>query len=473
MPTADVTGGVSARRWQAFAVCLAAGFMTLLDVSIVNVALPSIESALHASSSQVQWIVAGYTLAFGLVLVPAGRLGDLHGRRVMFLVGLGVFVLTSALCGAALSGTWLVIGRVLQGVAAGMLNPQVIAMIQELFSGAERARAFGMYGACVGISTAVGPLLGGVLIEVFGAEQGWRAVFLVNVPVGLVTLGLAWRLLPRVRPHGAERWLDLPGLLLLGGTVLVFMLPFVAGQGASSLRWLLVLLSIVGAVAFWRWGRRYERSGRRPVFTAGLLGTATYSRGAVFALLYFGGFTSIFLLSTLYLQSGLGLTALQCGLVLTPFALAGAVSAWLSGRWVSRFGRRLVIVGVLAMLAGVVAADVIAVVADGATAAWWIGGVLAISGFGNGIVIAPNQALTLADVPVSEAGVAAGALQTGQRIGTAVGLAASTSVFFATVASTGGDFSHALALGLRVVIGVLLVALVVAVVDQWRRWRTS
>src|SRR5699024_31746 len=294
----------------------------------------------------------------------------------------------------------------------------------------ERARAFGMYGACVGISTAVGPLLGGVLIEVFGAEQGWRAVFLVNVPVGLVTLGLAWRLLPRVRPHGAERWLDLPGLLLLGGTVLVFMLPFVAGQGASSLRWLLVLLSIVGAVVFWRWERRYARSGRRPVFTAGLLGTATYSRGAVFALLYFGGFTSIFLLSTLYLQSGLGLTALQCGLVLTPFALAGAVSAWLSGRWVSRFGRCMVIIGVLAIVARVAVAPVSAVVAGGG-------------------------------------------LQTGQRLGTAVGLAASTSVFFATVASTGGDFSHALALGLRVVIGVLLVALVVAVVDQWRRWRTS
>src|SRR5699024_513651 len=182
-----------------------------------------------------------------------------------------------------------------------------------------------------------------------GGRGGVRGVVLVNVPVGLVTLGLAWRLLPRVRPHGAERWLDLPGLVLLGGTVLVFMLPFVAGQGASSLRWLLVLLSIVGAVVFWRWERRYERSGRRPVFTAGLLGTATYSRGAVFALLYFGGFTSIFLLSTLYLQSGLGLTALQCGLVLTPFALAGAVSAWLSGRWVSRFGRRLVIIGVLAM----------------------------------------------------------------------------------------------------------------------------
>lgn len=464
---------MSARRWQAFAVCLAAGFMTLLDVSIVNVALPSIESALHASSSQVQWIVAGYTLAFGLVLVPAGRLGDLHGRRVMFLVGLATFVVTSALCGAALSGTWLVIGRVLQGIAAGMLNPQVIAMIQELFSGPERARAFGLYGACVGISTAVGPLLGGVLIEVFGADQGWRAVFLVNVPVGLVTIVLAWRLLPRVRPHGMERWLDLPGLLLLGGTVLVFMLPFVAGKDASPARWLLLLLSVVGAAAFWRWERRYERGGRRPVFTAGLIGTATYSRGAVFALLYFGGFTSIFLLSTLYLQSGLGLTALQCGLVLTPFALAGALSAWLSGRWVSRFGRRLVILGVLAMLSGVIAADVIAMVADGATAAWWIGGVLAVSGFGNGIVIAPNQALTLADVPVSEAGVAAGALQTGQRIGTAVGLAASTSVFFAGLAATRGDYSHALVTGLRVVIGVLVVALAVAIVDQWRRWRAG
>lgn len=473
MPTGDVTEGVSARRWQAFAVCLAAGFMTLLDVSIVNVALPSIESALSATSSQVQWIVAGYTLTFGLVLVPAGRLGDLHGRRVMFLAGLAMFVVTSALCGAALSGTWLVIGRVLQGVAAGMLNPQVIAMIQELFSGSERARAFGMYGACVGISTAVGPLLGGVLIEVFGATQGWRAVFWVNVPVGLVTLILAWRLLPRTRPEATQRWLDLPGLMLLGATVLVFMLPFVAGEDASALRWLLLLAGAAGAVAFWRWERRYERAGRKPVFTAGLIGTATYSRGALFALLYFGGFTSIFLLATLYLQSGLGLTALQCGIVLTPFAVAGAVSAWFGGRWVSRFGRRLVIVGVLAMLAGVIAADVIAVVSDGAAAAWWIGGVLAVSGFGNGIVIAPNQALTLNDVPVSDAGVAAGAMQTGQRIGTAVGLAASTSVFFAGLASTDGDYSHALAMGLRVVIGVLLMALVIAVVDQWRRWRAD
>ncbi|UFU05999.1 MFS transporter [Ruania halotolerans] len=463
----------SPQRWSAFAVCLAAGFLTLLDVSIVNVALPSIETALSADPAEIQWIVAGYTLAFGLVLVPAGRLGDLFGRRRMFLIGVALFALTSALCGAAPTAELLALGRVLQGVAAGTLNPQVLALIQELFTGAERGRAFGMFGATVGISTAIGPLLGGALIAVFGAEEGWRAVFWVNVPVGVVVLMLGWRLLPRVPKVTSRVGIDVAGLLLLGTCVLAFMLPFLEaseGGGAAQSPWWLLGVSVVAGAAFLWWERRYESRGGQPVITRDLLRTPSYTRGALIAMLYFSGFTGIFLLATLYLQSGLELAPWQAGLVLTPFALAGAVSSWLSGRWVARFGRRLVVLGIAAMLIGVIIADVLVSVVDGQAAAWWLAGVLMISGFGNGIVISPNQALTLADVPVPRAGVAGGALQTGQRVGTSVGVAASASMFFATLA-TSGDYGEAMSVGLRVVVGVLTVALVVAVVDERRRQR--
>ncbi|UFU02640.1 MFS transporter [Ruania suaedae] len=461
----------SRRRWSAFAVCLAAGFLTLLDVSIVNVALPSIEGALEADPAEVQWIVAGYTLAFGLVLVPAGRLGDLFGRRRMFLIGVTLFALTSALCGAAPSAELLAVGRVLQGVAAGTLNPQVIALIQELFRGPERGRAFGMFGATVGISTAIGPLLGGALIALFGAEQGWRAVFWVNVPVGVVVLVLAWRLLPRVEPTDRRVGIDVVGLGLLGVTVLAFMLPFLEsseGGGPAEAPWWLLAVSLAAGAAFLWWERRYERAGGHPVITRALLRTPSYTRGATIGMLYFGGFTGIFLLATLYLQSGLELAAWQAGLVLTPFALAGAVSSWLGGRWVARAGRRLVTGGITLMIAGVIAADVLVVLIDGPQVAWWLAGVLMVSGFGNGIVISPNQALALADVPVDQAGVAGGALQTGQRVGTSVGVAASGSLFFITLAAS-GDYGEAMSVGLRVVIGVLLLALVVAVVDGRRR----
>ncbi|CAM3349653.1 MFS transporter [Occultella aeris] len=461
------------RPWQAFAVCLTAGFMTLLDVSIVNVALPSIEGALSASPSHLQWIVAGYTLAFGLVLVPAGRLGDMFGRRVMFLIGLTLFVLTSALCGLVVSAPMLAVGRLLQGAAAGLLNPQVIAMIQELFRGPDRGRAFGWFGATVGFSTAVGPLLGGALIAAFGPEQGWRAVFLVNVPVGLVALVLAWRLLPRVRPArdgGTKVSLDAPGLVLLGIAVVSFLFPFVqVSEGSiTDAPWWLLVVAALALVTFRWWERRLEARGGQPVITTDLLHTPSYIRGATLGMAYFGGFTGIFLVSTLYLQNGLGLEPWQAGLVLTPFALAGSLSAWLGGRWVNRYGRRLVVVGIVLMLIGVAATDVLVSLFDGASIVWWIAAVLIISGFGNGIVISPNQALTLADVPVHHAGVAAGALQTGQRVGTSVGVAATAAVFFSTLAAS-GDYDHAMSLSLRVVLVIVAVALVIAVVDERRR----
>ena len=183
-------------RRQALAVCLVAAFMSGLDVSIVNVALPSIKEGLNASEAGLQWTVSGYALTFGLLLVPAGRLGDARSRRTVFIWGAGLFTLASAACGLAHSMPMLIASRLVQGLAAGVLNPQVSGLIQQMFRGAERGRAFGALGATIGVSTAAGPLIGGALVTAFGSDHGWRWVFLVNVPIGLIMLPLAHRLLP-------------------------------------------------------------------------------------------------------------------------------------------------------------------------------------------------------------------------------------------------------------------------------------
>jgi MFS family permease len=216
-------------------VALTAGFMNLLDVSIVAPALPSLREGLGASPAAVQWIVSGYALAFGLALVPAGRLGDAYGRRRLFLVGLTAFVTFSAAAGAAPSIGLLVAARLAQGVAAGTLAPQSSALIQQLFRGAERGRAFGLFAAAIGISTATGPVLGGLVLALAGGPDGWRWIFFVNVPVGVVALVLAARLLPR----GATRrrgHIDLAGVGLLGAGVLSLMLPLVDAEAGGALQ---------------------------------------------------------------------------------------------------------------------------------------------------------------------------------------------------------------------------------------------
>src|SRR4051795_9388933 len=218
MTTSVLDGGADSRRWRAVTVVLAGAFMVLLDVSIVNVALPSIEREFGVSAGTAQWVVSGYALTFGLALVPAGRLGDTIGRRRMFLIALSAFVLTSALTGAAQSTGWLIAARLLQGVAGGMLIPQNIGLIQEMFRGEERPRAFGALGSVVGLSTATGPVVGGLILALAGSHDGWRWVFYVNVPIGLVALVLAARLVPaRSDPAVGRIHLDLVGSLLLGG----------------------------------------------------------------------------------------------------------------------------------------------------------------------------------------------------------------------------------------------------------------
>ncbi|WP_086821005.1 MFS transporter [Allokutzneria sp. NRRL B-24872] len=456
------------RRWKALAVSLSAGFMGLLDVSIVNVALPSMQSGLGASAGAVQWVVSGYALAFGLTLVAGGRLGDALGRRTMFLVSLGGFVLTSALAGMATDTTTLIVARLLQGACAGLLNPQNSGLIQDLFRGPERGRAFGLLGACIGVSTAVGPVLGGVIIALFGAEHGWRWVFYVNLPIGLVALAFAVRLLPadRRRPARVRDEIDVVGALLLGLAVLCVLFPLVQfeNDGLARFWWLFPLAVVLGWV-FVRWERHTVHKGRSPLLDTRLFTeTPGYSSGAAIGAAYFCGFTGVFVVLSMFFQTGQGYTALESGLVVTPFALASALAAGLAGRAVARFGRRMTILGLCLVAGGFTVAGVLALTAPETWLGAWVALPLAVAGLGGGMVISPNTTMTLENVRGEMAGVAGAVLQTGQRIGTAIGAALLVAAFHVVAAEAGGRAGLAVALACAV--ALVLVALGLAVRER-------
>lgn len=462
------------RRWKALAVCLMAGFITLLDVSIVNVALPSIRQGMGASASDIQWVVAGYALAFGLLLVPAGRLGDAHGRRLLFMTGLALFALASALCGAAQSPTWLVLARLFQGLAGGVISPQVSALVQQLFRGAERARAFGFFGAVVGLSTAVGPVLGGVIIELFGSAHGWRWIFFVNLPICLIALVLAARLLPAPGHRGkpCARDLDPAGVVLLGTGVTLLLLPLVQGrQWHGPGKWLTAGAALALLTAFVYWERHHAHRAQ-PLVDMNLFRLRSYAYGSLLMLTYFAGFTSIFFVYTLFLQAGLGYSALAAGLATAPFALGSAFSASVSGGLVSRYGRTLVVFALAAVALGLGLVIVAVSAVPGHLAGWAVAAPLLLAGLGGGVVIAPNQTLTLAAVPPVQGGSAGGVLQTGQRIGSATGIAAAGSVFFSRLAASGEDWDTAFRFSVGVSLAFVLAALLVALADLRTRRRT-
>lgn len=452
----------AARRWRVLGICLIAGFMTLLDVSIVNVALPSMQQGLDASPAALSWIVSGYALTFGLVLVPSGRLGDDYGRSRMFLLAVVAFTLASALAGFAQSATWLVLARLLQGMAGGVLNPQVLGLIQQLFRGAERGKAFGLFGAVVGISTAVGPLVGGLIIELAGSEHGWRWVFFVNVPIGALAVLVGLRVLPRDRPTRQRQNLDVVGVLLLAGGLLCLLLPLVQQGGGGALQWLMLVAPVLLALFVW-WEHRFRLRGGSPLVDLRLLAIRSFSFGASLGMLYFAGFTSIFFVLALFFQRGVGYSALQAGLSLTPFALGSSVSSAVGGRLVHRFGRRLVVLGLIAALLGLLITDRVLAGEISPNMGLATALPLLLAGLGSGFVISPNQTVTLSEVDTAMGSTAGGVQQTGQRIGSAVGIAAASGLFFSTL-STGG-FQTAISTGLLVSVSFVTAALVLAVVE--------
>jgi MFS family permease len=466
-------------KGRAFAVSIAVAVLTILDLSKVNVGLPSIERALHTGPTELQIIVAGYALAFGLALVPGGRLGDLYSRKTMFLTGLVVFTVFSLVCALAPNAVVLLVARFLQGIGAGLQMPQVIGLVQQLYQGEARARRLGVYGAAVGFGTAFGPTIGGALIALGGEQQGWRLIFWMNVPLGVLLLVLAAWMLPGRTGDRDRQSLDPVGVGLLGVTVVAFMLPFVltTGQrGDNPVRWLALPIGAVLLVAFVLWERRYGARGRTPAVDVALFRRASYRNGLLVAAAWFAAGPATFLLNTLYLQEGLGLAPLFAGMVTIPFALASAVSSLLAGRYVSRFGRALVVAGLVVAAVGFVLSLAAAVLTPPALTPWLMAAALLVAGAGGGSVVSPNQTLTLSEVPVAEGGVAGSMAQVGQRVGTAAGVAGASAVFFSVLNAdpAGGrlpDYHAAVLGGGGVAVLLLVAALGFALADLVRRRR--
>ncbi len=470
--TDESTAQPDPRRWRILGVTLLVGFMALLDVTVVNVAIPSMQAGLQTDTPTIQWVVSGYALAFGLTLVAGGRLGDVYGRRTLMMVGLTGFILGSAASGLASSVELVIVARLVQGASAGLLTPQSSGLIQQLFSGRERGIAFGYFGTTVGVASAIGPILGGGLIALFGEVDGWRYIFGINVPIGLVAMIFIWRLVPgrigALSGTKAQRHIDVVGAVLLGATVFALLLPVVESEdGAGPILWLLLAVPVL-AVAFVQWERREEARGVAPLLDLGLLrGTPGYTSGVLIGTLYFTGFTGVLLVISIFLQTGAGFTPLQAGLVVTPFAVGTAVMSPIAGRLVSHLGRKITVIAIGVMMSGLVV--VLLALPDSVAEFRWpmVALPLLLAGLGGGAVISPNQALSLSDVPPRMGGAAGAALQTGQRIGSALGAAIMVTAYEVGL-GRGGDPVAGVTTSLVCSLAILLIALSAAVWD-WRR----
>ena len=471
-------------KWRAFWVCVVVAAITILDLSKVNVALPSIENALGASSTQLQLIVSGYVLTFGLILVPAGRLGDQRSRKTLFLIGLTLFTLASVACAVAPTAELLLAARLLQGVAAGIQMPQVIGLIQQLFRGPERGRAFGLFGAMIGIATAFGPTLGGLMIALGGSQDGWRYIFWMNVPLGIIALVLAWRILPATSKSGYGRLdLDPIGIAIFGVTVLALMWPFLFTTGAPTddpNRWWLLVVFVLAAAAFVAWERRYAAGGRAPLVPLKLFRVGSFRNGTLLATVYFAAMPAMFLLTTLYLQLGLGLEPVFAGMVTIGFALTSAFSSWRGGLLVERYGRSLVVVGLAILLVGLGLLMAAAILTPPSITPFVMAAAFLIGGTGGGLVISPNQTLTLHDIPPVEGGLAGSVGQLGQRIGTAIGTAVALSLFYSTLYKERNSgqgtvelYHHAYGVGMLSATLFFAVAMFIGVVDLGARKRRA
>ncbi|MGW4765061.1 MFS transporter [Streptomyces pseudogriseolus] len=444
------------RRWFALAIVMTAAFMDLVDVTIVNIAVPSIQRDEGASFSQIQWITAGYALAFAAGLVTGGRLGDIHGRKRIFLLGIGGFTVASALCGFAVNPEMLVASRILQGAMAALMVPQVLSIVHATFPAHERGKVFGLFGAIVGLGAVSGPLLGALLTQgnLFGLE--WRPIFLINLPVGVAALVLGSRFITESKAPRALK-LDLPGVALVTLALLMLLYPLTRGRELGWPVWGYV--SMAGALVVFAALVAYERAkGARdgsPLIELSLFRVKSFAAGIAVQTVFGVGLGVFFLVWTLYMQIGLGWSALRAGLTGVPFSVAVSVAAGVSvQQLVPRYGRKVLQAGALVMAAGVLIYLAEAERYGLAVTSWQMVLPLAVMGVGMGLIVAPLTDAVLSEVPREHAGSASGLINTVQQMGNALGLGLVSVVFFGVIdvplapAETGpafvDGFTHAL-----------------------------
>ncbi|KOU60265.1 MFS transporter [Streptomyces sp. MMG1533] len=420
-----------------FTVLLAAA-LPLVDFFIVNVALPTIGADLSASESVLELVVSGYGLAYAVLLVLGGRLGDLFGRRRLFLGGMAAFGLTSLACGLAPTAWTLVAARVAQGAASAAMLPQVLATIQAATAGPRRARAMGLYGATAGLSMVAGQILGGVLVAADIAGTGWRSVFLVNVPVVLVGLLLAARAIPETRAQRPEP-VDGPGTLLLAASLLALLAPLTEGRSAGWPLWTWLSLAAFPfvAAAFYAVERRADRLGRTPLVPPSLFRLVSLRRGLVMILPFSIGFSGFMFVIAVALQQGAGLGPVQAGLALAPLAVTFFFTSLAGPRLIARYGTRVVTAGSLLQALGV------GLIALAAWRSWPDLGVVAllpggaIAGVGQALQLPVIFRIVLSEVPSARAGVGSGVMTTTQQSALALGVATLGTLFLSLTPGLG------------------------------------
>ncbi|MFF4118836.1 MFS transporter [Streptomyces sp. NPDC001714] len=414
---------------------MTAAFMDLVDVTIVNIAIPSIQRDAGASFSQIQWITAGYALAFAAGLITGGRLGDIHGRKRLFLIGVAGFTLASALCGFAANPEMLVASRILQGGMAAMMVPQVLSIVHATFPAHERGKVFGLFGAIVGLGAVSGPLLGALLTEwnLFGLE--WRPIFLINLPVGIAALLLGRRYISESKAPRALR-LDLVGVALVTLGLLMLLYPLTRGRelgwplwGYGSMAGALAVFAVL--VAHER--RKAARDGS-PLIEPSLFTVKSFAAGIAVQTVFGVALGIFFLVWTLYMQVGLGWTPLHAGVTGVPFSISVSVAAGMSvQKLVPRFGRKVLQAGALLMGLGVLLYVWESDRYGLAIASWQMALPLVVMGAGMGLIVAPLTDAVLSEVPREHAGSASGLINTVQQMGNALGLGLVSVVFYGVI----------------------------------------
>jgi MFS family permease len=444
-------------RWKALPVLLVATFMALFDLFVVNVAAPSIQSSLHSGTAALELVVGGYSFTYAAGMVIGGRLGDLHGHRRLFVLGMAAFAITSALCGLSTTPGELVIARLAQGAAAAMMVPQVLAAITAIFPANERARALSWFGLTIGLGAVAGQVLGGALLRLDPAHLGWRVIFLVNVPIGAVVAPLAWKLLPHTRSDKAVH-VDVVGAIGSSLTVGLALIPLVLGRTEGWPLWTWISFALVAPASFILIShqRRLAAQGGQPLLDLQLFTSRTFAAGSAVNATFFAGFGGFILALTLALQAGWQLTPLATGMTYLPLGIAFAAASMLGRGLTAKYGARGIVRAMAVSIAGYASLLTLLLVDGVRTTPLEMALPLALVGVGNGLTIPSLIGSVLATINPLHGGIAAGMLSTAQQFAAAAGVALTGVVFFGVVGTHVGRHIYVHALSASVVTTALL-----------------
>jgi EmrB/QacA subfamily drug resistance transporter len=451
------------RRWLAAVVMVGAVLMDMIDITIVNVALPTIGRDLAATGTQLEWVVSAYMLAFAAVLIAAGSFGDLLGRKRIFCGGIAVFGIASLAAGVAQDPGQLIAARVVQGAAAAAMVPQLLATFRVIFSGSERGQAFGVYGAILGFASALGLILGGLLTDADLFGWGWRTIFLINVPIALVAFVAAIRVVPETREPRAGRP-DLVGAALLTGAIVAVAYSLLEGRSEGWPAWIWALLAagIAGLIVLGLVEDRRRHQRIAPLLRTRLFRIPAFSAGLVVMLAFAAGLQGFFLVFALWIQLGMGFSPLGAGLTTVAFSVGSFVLAPVAVSIAQRYGRLVLCAGGLLLAAGIGAVWIGADGVGKGSDPWPIVPGLVIAGAGLSLLVIPLVNVVLAAVPSEAAGGAGGQFSTAQQLGGTLGVAVIGTVFFAELEDA--SFTDAFTAALPIVGGVFLAAATLALV---------